>query len=89
MKIANALLIPGTVVALAACTTIRPMPLPDGTMDYALECNAMLDTVDECYARVAELCPQGYSIVAQSQSALKTFDPFLRTMHVRCSKPAG
>jgi hypothetical protein len=77
------------IVMLAGCTAVRPMPLQDGSMGYAFECNGMVDSVDECYAHIARLCPQGSSIVTESASSVMTFDPFLRTLYVRCSKAAG
>lgn len=89
MKIANGFLIAGAVVALTACTTVRPMALQDGSMGYALECNGMLETVDQCYAHISSFCPEGSHIVAESASSLRTFDPLVRTLYVQCSKPAG
>ena len=89
MKIANCLLIAASALAVVACTSVRPAALPDGTMGYAFECNGMQDAVDECYARIARLCPRGFDIVAQSHSSLMTFDPFERMLYVRCRKPVG
>lgn len=86
MKIAKCFLIAVSVFGAAACTTVKQMPLPDGSIGHAFECSGMLDTINECYARVAKLCPEGFTIVAQSQSSVMAFDPFERTLCVRCSK---
>jgi hypothetical protein len=89
MKSPIHLLIAASILTLAGCTTVAPMPLPDGSMGYALECNGMLDSADECYARVAGVCPQGFEIVTESRFSVMTFDPFDRTLYVRCTKSAG
>ncbi len=48
MKIANCILIGLSVIGAAACSTVRQMPLPEGSMGYAFQCSRMLETVDEC-----------------------------------------
>ncbi len=74
---------------VAACTTVRPATLPYGGTGYAFGCNGMQYTEDECYARIAGVCPAGYDIVAQTRVSVVTFDPFERILYVRCREPSG
>ena len=68
------------VIMLTGCTSVRESILPDGTAGYAIACN------DNCSARIAEVCPGGHQIVMTTEASVATFDPFYRSLSVRCTK---
>ena len=87
MKLANCVLMAASIGLAAACTSLSPGEMPAGTIAFA--CSPMLDTPDECYARVVKLCPHGFTILAESRSSVMAFDPFQRTLYLRCSNGEG
>lgn len=49
---------------LAGCVIARPITAPNGQPGYALTCNGAQGWAG-CYAKAGEVCPGGYSVVAQ------------------------
>jgi hypothetical protein len=54
-------------LGLAACTTARPMTLPDGSQGAMIGCSGVQHTMSRCYLKAGELCPRGYDVIAGGQ----------------------
>lgn len=50
-------------LALAACTTSRPMMAPSGAQGFKIWC----EIPSQCYERAAQQCPNGYIIEAKEK----------------------
>lgn len=52
---------------LAACTGINPKPVtgPHGRPAYQMKCSGLGRTLEACHAKADELCPDGYTVIAQ------------------------
>ncbi len=50
---------------LSACAAIEPQQFvgPDGKTAYSMRCSGMGRTLDACYKKAGEVCPNGYTIV--------------------------
>lgn len=50
---------------LAGCA-VSPSPVtaPSGRPGYSMKCSGFGKSVQDCYAKAAELCPQGYNVEA-------------------------
>jgi hypothetical protein len=48
------------VLALAACTSVKPIVAPSGAQGFKVWC----EVPSECYVKAAEVCPKGYVIEA-------------------------
>jgi hypothetical protein len=57
----------GSVVLLCACTTSRPITLPDGSQGRMVGCSGVQHTMSSCYLKAGEICPNGYDIVGGGQ----------------------
>lgn len=51
--------------ALAGCATVEPVPFtgPNGKQAYSMRCSGMGRTLDACYQKAGQVCPNGYAIV--------------------------
>ena len=51
--------------ALAACASIQPIQMrgPKGRVAYSMTCSGMGRTIEACFAKAGEICPNGYDIV--------------------------
>lgn len=65
ISIAIIVLIP---LVLTACAAINPVAFsgPNGKSAYSMQCSGMGRTVDMCYQKAGELCPNGYLIIDKS-----------------------
>lgn len=61
-----------TFIALAACAQIIPTEFigPSGKPAYTMKCSGMGRTLDACYQKAGEMCPQGYNIVDRATGAI-------------------
>lgn len=50
-------------LALASCTTSRPMMAPSGAQGFKIWC----ELPSQCYERAAKTCPNGYNIEANEK----------------------
>lgn len=50
-------------LALASCTTARPMMAPSGAQGFKIWC----EMPSQCYERAAKTCPNGYNIEANEK----------------------
>ena len=44
------------VLALAGCTSIKPITLPDGRQGYTVDCSGRVLTWEDCFERADLLC---------------------------------
>jgi hypothetical protein len=52
---------------LAGCATSKDVMAPSGKMAHLIKCGSA--RIDLCYEKAAEVCPKGYSIVADREGA--------------------
>ena len=66
------LLIAGTVSSVIACSTIEPQQFvgPNSKTAYSMKCSGMGRTIDACYKKSGEICPNGYNIVDRTSSVV-------------------
>ena len=66
----NIRLIAVSALFLSGCASVEPQQFvgPDGGTAYSMKCSGMGRTLDACYKKAGEICPQGYSIVSASSS---------------------
>ena len=55
----------GFLFLLASCASIQPKEFmgPNGKTAYSMRCSGMGRTLDDCYKKAEELCPNGYTII--------------------------
>ena len=58
-------------LALSGCAPIEPMPIsgPSGAQAYTMKCSGAGRTIEMCYAKAGEICPNGYGIVSHSNTS--------------------
>jgi len=56
------------VLLFAGCASIEPSRFigPNGRAAYSMKCSGLGRTLDACYQKAGELCPQGYRVVDRS-----------------------
>ncbi len=59
-------------VPLASCASITPQELrgPNGKPAYAMKCSGLGRTLEDCYKKAGEICPNGYTIVDRASSVI-------------------
>ena len=71
-------IVPVLLVLLTSCASISPQEFvgPGGKTAYSMECSGLGRTLDACYKKAGELCPQGYSIIdrASGTVAIPVYD---------------
>lgn len=55
------------VAFLSACSTSKPVILPDGRTGHAVECNGTMNSIAGCYEAAGKACPAGYDIIDSQQ----------------------
>lgn len=65
----------GTIFVLAfvvSCASIEPMQFvgPNGKTAYSMRCSGMGKTLDACYKKAGEICPNGYNIIDRSSNTV-------------------
>lgn len=65
----------GAIFLLAfvvSCAAIEPMQFvgPNGKTAYSMRCSGMGRTLDACYKKAGEICPNGYNIIDRSSSTV-------------------
>ena len=55
----------GSLVFLAGCMAVSPVKIngPSGKAAYSMKCSGMGRTLEDCYLKAGEICPNGYVIV--------------------------
>jgi hypothetical protein len=55
-------------LTLAACASAPPkqFPGPNGRPAYAVGCSGKWNSIEDCFAQVALLCPRGYDVITQT-----------------------
>lgn len=53
------------LLLLLACAAITPKQFigPNGNIAYSMRCSGMGRTLDACYQKAGEVCPNGYTII--------------------------
>jgi len=61
-----------SIVVVTSCQSIEPQPFrgPNGKPAYSMTCSGGGRTMDGCYKKAGELCPEGYSIVDRTSSVV-------------------
>jgi hypothetical protein len=56
-----------SLLLLSGCP-IQPHPFkgPNGRMAYSMKCSGIGRSLDTCYDKASELCPDGYAIIDRS-----------------------
>ncbi len=57
---------------VAACASIDPKSFsgPNGKPAYSMRCSGMGRTLDACYQKAGEVCPNGYNIIDRSSGTI-------------------
>ena len=57
---------------LAACAAISPQQFvgPNGKTAYSMRCSGMGRTLDACYKKAGEVCPNGYTIIDRASGTV-------------------
>ena len=66
------------VLALAGCTSAKPLMTPDGRRGYTVDCSERLLTWEDCFEQADELCKgRNYNVFTRvgEQSALVAAEP--------------
>jgi hypothetical protein len=50
------LLVATLVLALAGCTSAKPLTTPDGRQGYTVECSGRVLSWEDCFARADDIC---------------------------------
>ena len=68
MPISTLLLV--SLFALTSCMSVEPQQFrgPNGKTAYSMRCSGMGRTMEECYRKAGEVCPDGYTIVDRTSS---------------------
>jgi hypothetical protein len=55
-----------------ACVAVKPQPFkgPNGKNAYSMKCSGMGRTLDECYQKAGEVCPDGYNIIDRASGTV-------------------
>ena len=67
-SLASALMI--LLMLTSSCAAIEPVPFkgPNGKEAYSMRCSGMGRTIEDCYQKAGEICPDGYTIINQESS---------------------
>ena len=52
-----------SVLALSACTMVKPVYVRDGVQVYKATCNGMIRDISDCYALASEQCAGSFEVV--------------------------
>lgn len=57
-----------TVFSLTGCASINPIQVsgPSGKTAYTMRCSGAGRTLEACYQKAGEVCPNGYTMVDRS-----------------------
>ena len=61
-----------TVIFATSCASISPQKFvgPNGKTAYSMRCSGMGRTLDACYKKAGEICPQGYTIIDRASGTV-------------------
>jgi hypothetical protein len=53
------------ILSAVGCAEVSPQPMsgPDGRQAYSMRCSGFGRTLEACYAKAGEICPNGYEVV--------------------------
>jgi hypothetical protein len=60
------------VLVLASCASVQPQEFkgPNGKTAYSMRCSGMGRTLDDCYKKAGEICPNGYDIIDRASGTV-------------------
>jgi hypothetical protein len=60
------------VSILCSCAAIEPKQFvgPNGKTAYSMRCSGMGRTLDACYQKAGEVCPNGYTIIDRASGTV-------------------
>ncbi|MGB9493596.1 MAG: hypothetical protein WCA83_02190 [Azonexus sp.] len=60
------------VLAVSACASIEPQEFrgPNGKTAYSMKCSGLGRTLDACYKKAGEVCPNGYNIIDRASGTV-------------------
>lgn len=60
------------LLCLSACASITPVEFkgPNGNPAFSMRCSGMGRTLEDCYQKAGELCPNGYTVVDRASSVI-------------------
>jgi hypothetical protein len=60
------------LVLLTSCASIEQKQFvgPNGKTAYSMRCSGMGRTLDACYQKAGEICPNGYTIIGQESGTV-------------------
>jgi hypothetical protein len=64
------LLMAGLVGLLGACASATPVYGPDGKPYARIECNGAIQTLNACYEKALQICPNGYVLADEKQRTM-------------------
>ena len=69
MKIIVTILV---AMLISSCAAIEPKQFvgPNGRMAYSMQCSGMGRTLDACYQKAGEVCPNGYTIIDRATATV-------------------
>lgn len=61
---------------IAGCATARKMTTPDGNEGYYIKCDGTAVSMDVCYRKASDLCPNGYKIIDKNNESGVVINPY-------------
>ena len=57
-------------VILTGCAAIEPIKFmgPNGRPAYSMKCSGLGRTIEACYQKAGEICPNGYAIIDKTST---------------------
>ena len=78
------------VLALAGCTSAKPIMTPDGRMGYTVDCSERLLTWEDCFERADDwtsmFCGEQSALVAAEPQRLHDSPTTRRSMVIACKR---
>jgi len=61
-----------SLIVLIGCMAVKPVKFkgPNGRNAYSMFCSYGGRTLDECYVKAGEVCPNGYDVIDQRSSTI-------------------
>lgn len=57
-----------SVTSLIGCASTKKTIMPNGLVGYSIDCSGTAVSMNTCYEKAGELCPNGYDVHTKDQS---------------------
>lgn len=57
------------LLCLIGCATATPVIVPSGQIGYSIDCNGTAVSMNVCYEKAGQVCPNGYILITQNESS--------------------